>query len=273
MAYVRLTHSSASLGAVDVGIFFPAPERLTAPPDPRNPFHKTFLQQWRDYDKNERFPVLWLLHGGNGNYSDWPLESMNHRICVEKKLVVVMPNFANPYNTVKGSDYQRYLTQELPEFIRFLLPVSDKREDNFLAGLSYGGYFAYMTALNYPDRYACVGSFSSPLNVRRDVEIYHNRESGYPLPEEIDGSRFDVLHLASQLKAQGRELPRMFQACGTEDFTWDFNVEARDHFRALGLDHTWMEWPGIHNFDFWDVALKKYLDWLPLAANAGKEEA
>lgn len=273
MAYVRLTHSSQSIGAVDVDIYFPAPERLPAPPDPRNEFHKTFLQQWQAYDKGKKYKVLWLLHGGNGNFSDWTLKSMTHDICVERGLTVVMPNFANPFGTIGGSDYSAYLAQELPEFIRFLLPVSERREDNYIAGLSYGGYFAYQTALRHPEMYACVGSFSSPLNVRHDVEIYHNAQPGYPTPEQIDGSDWDVLSMAERLKNEGRDVPRMFQACGTEDFTWQFNIEARDRFRAMGLDHTWMQWPGIHNFDFWNRALKEYVDWLAPDGVQAKEGA
>ena len=271
MAYIRLTHNSESMGAVDVSIFFPTPGQLPAPPDPRNAAHKRFLQAWKDYDKDKKLPVLWLLHGGGGSFASWALESMDFKRCLDKGLVVVMPTYVNPFWKIQGMDFRKYLAEELPQYIRYLLPVSDKREDNFIAGLSYGGYFSYQTALNNPDNYACVGSFSSPLNVRHDVEIYHNNRPDYPTPEQIDGSSWDVLALASRLKAEGRQIPKMFQCCGTEDFTWDFNVEARDHFRALGLDHTWMEWPGVHNFDFWDVALRKYLDWLPIEANRVKE--
>lgn len=63
-------------------------------------------------------------------------------------------------------------------------------------------------------------------------------------------------------------MPRLFQACGTEDFTWRYNLTAREHFRALGCDHTWFEAPGVHNFDFWNLALEQFLNYLPLG---GKE--
>lgn len=264
MAYIRLTHSSAHLGAVDVSIFFPDSGRVRAPADPRNEHHVTYLMKWLPYDKDKRYKVLWLFHGGSGNHSNWVIESKNHYLSTGKDLVIVMPNYANALNSVPAMDYQKYLIEDLMPFVSHLLPISTKREDNFIAGLSYGGYFSYMTALNYPELFSCVGSFSSPLNVRHDVEIYHNGQPGYPSPEEIDGSRYDVLHLAAKLKEEGRPIPKMFQCCGTEDFTWDFNCEARDHFRSLGLAHTWEQWSGIHNFEFWDEALRHFLAWLPL---------
>lgn len=267
MAYIKLTHTSPSMGAVDVSIYFPTPGQVPMPPDPLNASHVRYYQKWLDYDKSKRLPVLWLLHGGGGDFTSWPLESMSYKQCLAKGLVVVMPTFVNPFGMVKGMDFRRYLTEDLPRYLRYLLPLSDRREDNFIAGLSYGGYFAYQTALNHPENYACVGSFSSPLNVRHDVAVYHPDSPEHPRPEEIDNTDWDVLYLAKKLQEEGRPIPKMFQCVGTEDFTWNFNVEARDHFRSLGLDHTWDQWSGIHNFDFWDTALKKFIDWLPIEAN------
>ena len=56
----------------------------------------------------------------------------------------------------------------------------------------------------------------------------------------------------------------MFQACGTEDFTWEINVDMRDYFREKGLDLTWKEGPGIHNWDFWSEHIVDLIQWLPL---------
>lgn len=223
--------------------------------------------------REEPLPVLWLLHGGGDDFTAWPLNAMFLRRCERMGLMVVMPTIQDflGYRNELG-DFYRQIAEELPEFIGNLFPVSRKREDNFIAGLSYGGYLAYRVALDHPENYACVGSFSSPLDCEADLRERHAGQSGYPDAAEIPGSKLDILNTAAELKASGREMPRLFQACGTEDFTWQYNLNARAHFRALGCDHTWFEAPGVHNFDFWNLALEKYLDFLPLRGEEGRAQ-
>lgn len=62
----------------------------------------------------------------------------------ERNLVVVMPsalnsNYSNWDKFMMGYDMFDYLTEVLMPLIYGWLPVSDKREDNFIAGLSMGG--------------------------------------------------------------------------------------------------------------------------------------
>jgi len=252
MAYIRLSFASTSLmGNTDVSVFYPDPPRAPGFPGAHAP---------ATYDKDKRYQVLWLMHGGGGDYSDWPLDAMIQRKCNAAQIVVVMPTIKDFTSTMTGADYFKLVAEELPEFISFLFPISRKREDNFIAGLSYGGYFSYRVALNYPENYACVGSFASPLDVVMDINRMHKGSGA----DAIVGTNRDVLGLAKKLKESGSIMPKMYQACGTEDFTWDFNVSARDHFMSLKLDHTWVQCPGTHNFEFWDDQLKKFVDWLPL---------
>ncbi|MDD3244183.1 MAG: alpha/beta hydrolase-fold protein [Eubacteriales bacterium] len=254
MAYVRLTFGSKFLrGQEDISVFLPS----------ALPVAETGKMKKIDsYDKREKYQVLWLMHGGGDDHTAWPMDAMIQRACNTAQLIVVMPTLRDFVSNRPDMDTFAYVAKELPAFIGRLFPISRRREDNFIAGLSYGGYFSYRVALNYPQNYACVGSFSSPVDVQMDINRMHKGQPRFDVP--IAGTDRDVLGMAADLKARGADIPRMFQTVGTEDFTWDFNVSARNHFRALKLDHTWTERPGAHNFDYWDVALKQYLDWLPL---------
>ena len=60
------------------------------------------------------------------------------------------------------------------------------------------------------------------------------------------------------------ELPKLYQCCGTEDFIYESNITFRDYARSLGVELTYEEGPGVHNFDFWDPYIRRILDWLPL---------
>ena len=263
MPLIQISYRSDFVGRKDIALLYPAKAPNALP----------FLRE-ESYARPERetYQVLWLLHGGGDDFTAWPFNAMFLRRCEQQKLLVVMPtiqDFLGHRNEL--GDFYRQIAEELPEFIGNLFPVSKAREDNFIAGLSYGGYLAYRIALDHPSGYACVGSFSSPLDCAADLRTRHEGQPGYPHWEEIPGSALDILGTAKRLKESGTELPRLFQACGTEDFTWQFNMTAREHFRALGCDHTWFEAPGEHNFDFWNLALEKYLDWLPLRTGKRRE--
>ena len=65
-------------------------------------------------------------------------------------------------------------------------------------------------------------------------------------------------------------LPKIYLACGTEAGLLGPNRAYRDMFREAGLDLTYEEGPGNHNWEFWDEYIRHVLDWLPLEkAKAG----
>ena len=264
MAYVRLTMTSEKLhGNIDISVFLPSRKR------PQGMGGRRIIPK-ASYDKDEVYQVLWLIHGGGDDYTAWALDAMVQRACDAAELVVVMPTITDLSGVRKDIDTVGFVTEELPEAMSFMFPISRRRQDNFIAGLSYGGYFSYRCAMTHPELYACVGSFSSPLDVAEDVRRYH---SGDPFfDSKITGTDRDLLYLTSRLVEEGREMPKSFQTVGTEDFTWDFNVTARDHFVSLGMDHTFIQRPGTHNFEFWDKALKDYLAWLPLTKSTVRKE-
>ncbi len=253
--------NSEYVGQSDVGVFYPgtppsAEAKHGHPGDKPRPV--TRLQE------GETYQVLWLLHGSGGNFSHWPLLSMVMEKCEKAGLVTVMPTVLD---FVGGQpdlgDFFRYISEELPMKLGNILPVSGKREDNFICGLSYGGYLAYRAAFTHPQRYGCVGSLSSPLDVLSDIRDQHQNQYGYPSVEEVRGTDRDLFCLAEKAVREKTELPKLFQACGTEDFTWEYNRTALEEFRRLGLDPFFVSFPGDHNFAFWNDALLKFLEWIP----------
>jgi S-formylglutathione hydrolase FrmB len=58
------------------------------------------------------------------------------------------------------------VSEELPRYVQAVFPLSDWREDNFVAGSSMGGYGAFKLALNQPDRFAAAISLSGVLDIR-----------------------------------------------------------------------------------------------------------
>lgn len=213
-------------------------------------------------------PTLYLLHGLSDDHTIWLRRTSIERYASALGLAVVMPAVNRSFYTdmPNGHNYWQFVSEELPELARSFFPLSPRREDNFAAGLSMGGYGAMKLGLACPDRFAAVASLSGVTDVAWAVENRPGPEFRWLLgePETIRGSKNDLFRLAEDLVQSGRERPQLFQCCGTEDILYDINVRYRDHCRQLGLELTYEEEPGSHEWGYWDHKIQRVLQWLPL---------
>ncbi len=227
------------------------------------------------YRPGVRYQTLWLLHGGGGDASNWPRYTSIERYANEHKLMVICPSaYLSLYaDMAHGEAYYTWITEELPQVLQWMLPISPRREDNFVAGLSMGGYGALKWAVNCPERFSHAGSFSGAVDMPNILRRNHMRDGvivdehfvlAFGSLDRVEQTDGDVIWKAKQQKAAGVGLPALYVTCGTEDFTWDFNVHLRDEFRAAGIDLTWDERPGAHTWAYWDAAVQRFIDWLPL---------
>lgn len=229
-----------------------------------------------------KFQVLYLLHGAYGDYTDWMRLTSIEKYAQEHKLAVVMPSASNSFyqNMIMGSDYLTYLTEELPAFVASLFPVSRKRENTFVAGLSMGGYGALKLAFEKPEQYGACASLSGAVDICGVMNGIKKGEIGGPFRFEaifgeetnVEGTDADLFALIRKRKEENRPLPKVFQSCGTEDFIYEINVKGHKKLEALGIDLTYEEHPGIHDWDYWDTHIQRVLDWLPLLNDSIKEE-
>jgi S-formylglutathione hydrolase FrmB len=208
----------------------------------------------------------------SGDHTDWQRRTSIERYVEEKEIAVVMPAVHRSCYTdmAHGLRYWTYISEELPTRAQDMFPLSAKREDNFVAGLSMGGYGAFKLALRHPDRFAAAASLSGAMDAADWINI---KTPGWE-PElrnmfgdlnEIAGSSNDLFHLAAQVAQTDQPKPKLFQWCGTEDFLYASNVKFRDYLQALPLDLTYSDGPGGHSWEHWDVKIQQVLDWLLLS--------
>lgn len=206
-------------------------------------------------------PVLTVLHGLSDNHSNWYRRTNIDRYAEQAGIAVVMPEVQRGFYTDMryGLRYFTYIAEELPLLCRRMFRFSDRPEDNYIAGFSMGGYGALKTALTHPDRYAAVGAFSSVADIRnttiRGGAEYEAIFGEGPGPEE------DIFYLSSAA-AQKNAHPRLYLACGDQDFLLEDNRRLHAHMEAVGLPHKYEEWAGDHNWEFWDTAIQKYLSFV-----------
>ncbi|MFQ9872436.1 MAG: hypothetical protein ACLRVT_05345 [Oscillospiraceae bacterium] len=82
-----------------------------------------------------RYPTLYLLHGYSDDHTAWQRQTSIERYAIRLGLAVVMPNaHTRLCQHTHGNNYYT-LFEEIPA-VMGMFPLSDKREDNFIAGLS-----------------------------------------------------------------------------------------------------------------------------------------
>ncbi len=224
------------------------------------------------------FKTLYLLHGIFGDYTDWVNGTRILSWASEKNLAVVMPSGDNHFYVdgleKYGANYGTFIGKELVEITRAMFPLSDKKEDTFIGGLSMGGYGALVNGLKYHDTFSRIIALSAALNIddvinsNNDVEGLIGRrdyyESIFGDLSKLKGSDKDYCELVRRLREKKEKLPKIYIACGTEDFLIEKNRCFRDFLVENEADVTYVEAPGIHNWVFWDEYIYKALEWLPL---------
>ena len=272
MAFFQVNMFSPTLGfPVDVNVFIPTPNSDEVLNNKDSAY----------FCEGARFQVLYLLHGAYGDHTDWFRLTSIEKYATAHKLAVVMPAAANSFyqDMFRGGAYLTFLAEELPAFIEKYFPVSTRRSDTFAAGLSMGGYGALKLALTKPEKFSACASLSGAIDIEGICR--ENLDGGMegPFrwgdiledPNAIGGSGADIFAMIEDLRKKGTDLPRIYQTVGTEDFIYPANVKARERFEKMDLDYTYEEFPGIHDWDFWDAHIQDVLGWLGLRDDSIRE--
>ena len=225
------------------------------------------------------FKTLYLLHGVFGSQVDWLYGTRIQRWAEANDLAVVMPAGENGFYVDQPWNckyYSKFISEDLVEFTRKSFPLSHKREDTFIGGLSMGGFGAIHNGFKYHETFGNIIALSAALIVNEDLpkrtddspmEINTRRYATSCFGPDLDAvlqSDINPKYLVKRLKDEGAELPKVFMACGDKDHLLTADEDFKDYLEELGVDVTWEVGPGNHEWDFWDTYIKKALDWLPL---------
>ena len=224
--------------------------------------------------QDKPFKTLYLLHGIFGNHTDWVTNTRIQKWAEAKKLAVVMPAGDNAFYLdypETGNLYGEFIGRELVEITRRMFPLSHRREDTFIGGLSMGGYGALRNGLKYHETFSHIAVLSGALHMLENTDIspVAKEYSCFGDLKEAAKSDKNPRVLLQMLQQKNREdpsvsFPRIYLSCGTEDVLFDANCVYRDLFQNYGVDLTWEALPGRHDWDFWDRIMPRVLDWLPL---------
>lgn len=211
----------------------------------------------------EKYKCLYLLHGLSDDHSIWLRRTSIERYAQKYGICVVMPCAGRSFYTDMkyGGKYYTYIAKELPRQMQEFFNISDKREDNFVAGLSMGGYGALKVGLRECDSFCAAAGLSSVA----DIAACKGRFNQTLIPifgeDLVIDDNDDIFKLAEKINENPNK-PRIYIGVGTEDFLYEDNVRLKEKLEGLDYDFTYRESLGTHCWEFWDEYIQYVLQWM-----------
>jgi len=205
------------------------------------------------FQKNKKYPVLYLLHGIGGDEKEW-FNSGSPKVILDnlyadkkiEPMIVVLPNGRamkddRATGNIMAADkvqafatFEKDLLNDLIPFIEKKYPAIKNSEHRAIAGLSMGGGQSLNFGLGNLDKFAWVGGFSSAPNTKTPLELMPNPESS---------------------KAK---LKLLWISCGDKDGLMNFSKRTHDYMKTNGVPHIFYIDHGYHDFKVWKNSLYMY---------------
>ena len=215
------------------------------------------------------------------------------QLAVRHHVAFVLPSAENHFyvDMPSGEHYSRYAGEELVEMTRRLFPLSRKREETFIGGMSMGGFGSLLNGFRWSETFGWMVVLSPAIlnteflqkqvqpvsgpagsgNITGSESFPRRRdflESVFGPFEEVDGSERDIFAMYRKAAASPAGSPQIYLACGTEDALYPKVCYFRDFLLAEGAPLTFRDGPGIHDWAFWNTYLEDALEtFLPLPHN------
>ena len=217
----------------------------------------------KEYESQDKaFPVLYLLHGAGGYFSNWIFRVPEiEEYANDYNIIIVCPDgnktswyLDSPIDS--SSQYETYISHELVPTIDQkykTIPIPSKRA---ITGLSMGGHGAFYLAFKHQDIWGAAGSMSGGLDIRPFSEEWNIADLlGSYADNKNNWEEHTVINMTHLLNGR---LQIIFD-CGTEDFFAAVNEAFHNKLVKEGILHEYSVRPGTHNWDYWRESIKSHL--------------
>jgi S-formylglutathione hydrolase FrmB len=212
------------------------------------------------YQKNleKRFPVVYLLHGYSGNYSNWIAKVPGLKEMADNyNFIIVCPDgaysswyFDSPVEI--NSLYKTYVGIEVPAFIDSAYHSIPQRKARAITGLSMGGHGAIYLAWNFPETFGAAGSMSGAVNILP----WENKYGLVKVLGDTTNNKSSYNHsVVNVVKTAIKEFPELIIDCGIDDPFIKDNRLLNKELNDLKIPHDYIERPGKHNWEYWQNAV------------------
>jgi enterochelin esterase-like enzyme len=211
-------------------------------------------------NSQDRYPVLYLLHGANNIETSWTQSGKANVILDNlladgkiKPMVVVMP-FGYAFQRAQGAGRGGVLENKTQregftrDFLEDVIPMIDAnfrvyadRDHRAIAGLSLGGAQSLAIGLTHPELFSRIAAFSPALGAA------NNPETG---GVSFDSVLADSASINSQIKL-------LWVSSGTEDTLFQSISDFADQLSKHKIEHIFRVTGGAHTFAVWQRNLNE----------------
>lgn len=252
-------------------------DSLEIPSAAMNKTYKAAVLLPKTYAKSKAaYPVLYLLHGGGGRFSDWlrqtPDKQLLHKLADQYNIIIVTPEGERLGGYLDSpvqpdNKFETYITKEVTAKIDNTYRTIRDRKGRVIIGLSMGGHGAFYLATRNPNLYCAAGSMSGALDLNANnwkitPEFAKRIEPGFtrilgPLGATPDYyAANSVVNMVNKMKSN--EVKLIFD-CGVDDFLIEPNRELHRRLVYQKVPHDYTERPGGHTWDYWENSLSYQL--------------
>ncbi len=218
------------------------------------------------------FPVLYLLHGLTGHYTDRLSKSKLAEHAARQQIIVVTPEGNNGWytdsNVAPTDKYETHIIKELIPDVEKRFRAIKARQGRAVAGLSMGGYGALKFGLKYPEMFVFAASLSgalaatsiNPDDPQTGAWVKPSIERAYGKIDNPVRAANDVFKIVRELPAERiASLPYLYIDCGTEDFLIGSNMRMAALLVERKIPHEYRQLPGKHDWPYWDRQVQEVL--------------
>ena len=222
-------------------------------------YHSTIIKEKREayvytppgYQKNKTYPVLYLIHGIGASGEQWVSMQLNEIISnmIANKEVIpfiaVCPSVVppvgkktneaiSPENITAFAKFNKEFTTDLQPYIQKHFPISQKRKDTAICGLSMGGMKALDLGFRHLETFNYIGSFSAAPTLDTSLLKVENKKNTPALVMLSNGTA----------DATVKDIPKDYH-----------NILTRNK-----VEHIWFQYPDEgHNGTVWINSLINFL--------------
>jgi S-formylglutathione hydrolase FrmB len=210
-------------------------------------------------DKNKRFPVIYLLHGAFGSYSNW-IRKVPHikDLADQHEVMIVCPDggytswyFDSPVDSTYR--YETFVGTELPKYMDANFHTIADRNGRAITGLSMGGHGGIFLGFRHADLFSACGSMSGALHVTVITQNYGvEKRLGDTAVNRKYWHDWSALNIIEQYPKDSLDI---IIDCGTEDKVLAMNKAMHEKMIKLKIPHDYTERPGEHNWPYWEKAI------------------
>lgn len=218
------------------------------------------------YNKNEKYPLVYLLHGYSENYEQWSQTSDLQKLSNQYGMIIVTPDgFVSFYsNSVsnKKSQWENFFFKDLVPEVHKTFNIDEK--NIFISGLSMGGFGALRLFILHQNYFNTAGSTSGALEVDynnfkkisqhfwQSNRLADDAKTVFGSPEKNGWHKYNITELLKNKKIQK---PFLID-CGMEDVVYPFSVNLKAVADSLKIPVTFISQPGNHNTEYWKKSIE-----------------